>query len=218
MEIKYFVRTIGNREINIPIDYELIIDKEHKYTKSYIDALYKINDYNAVLMEDDIVLCKNFKEEIEKVINEHPTDIINFFSRPKDYFTTHYTNSFVYNQCTYFPKGLTKLLADEMMKCYIPEERVHRRIQRYGSLLCSVLIQLGIPHINYRPTLVQHIDKNSTYDGLTMMRNTIYFKDYLDEIGIDMTQAYSLENRKKLKELLDADRKKWYGEFEDDNF
>ena len=52
------------RKVDLPIDYEPIIDYEHRYVKSYINAMYKINDYNAVLMEDDIVVCKNFKKEI----------------------------------------------------------------------------------------------------------------------------------------------------------
>ena len=81
--IKYFVRTMEGRNVDLPIDYEPIIDYEHKYVKSYINALYKINEYDAVLMEDDIVLCKNFKEELEKVVDEYPDTIINFFSAPR---------------------------------------------------------------------------------------------------------------------------------------
>ena len=82
--IKYFVRTMEGRKVDLPIDYEPIIDYEHRYVKSYINAMYKINDYNAVLMEDDIVVCKNFKKEIEKVIKQYPNTIINFFSSPRN--------------------------------------------------------------------------------------------------------------------------------------
>ena len=209
MSIKYFIRTMEGRKVDLPEEYERIIDKEHRYTKSYIDALYKISDYDAVLLEDDIVLCKNFEEEIEKVISEHPNDIINFFTRPNTYFTTHYESTFSFNQCTYFPKGIAKFLADKIMEIYIPEEKCAQP-QRYGSLLSLVLVKNHIPHLIYRPCLVQHIDKTSTYDGLNLKRNSPYFKDYLDEIGIDMTQAYYKENYDKLIELLEADRKKWY--------
>ena len=211
MSIKYFVRTVEGRKVDLPEEYERIIDKEHRYTKSYIDALYKISDYDAVLLEDDIVLCKNFEEEIEKVVKQYPNMVINFFSKPDQYYTTHYSTAFSYNQCTFFPKGTAKILADEIMKIYTPEEKLVRP-QRYGSLLYLSLINLSMPHIDYRPTLVQHIDKKSTYDGLTLRRNTPYFKDYLDKIGIDMTQAYDKENNKKLYQLLEADRKKWYND------
>ena len=48
--IKYYVRTMEGRKDLLPDYFEKIIDKEHRYTKSYIDALYQINDYDAVLV------------------------------------------------------------------------------------------------------------------------------------------------------------------------
>lgn len=209
VNVKYFVRTMEGRPYDLPIECEKIIDYEHKYVKSYIDALYYINDYNAVLMEDDIILCKNFKEEIEKVINQYPNNIINFFSSPSKYYTTHFTDVFVYNQCTYFPKGITKFLADKMMEMYVDEVKYPKQ-QRYGSLLNIVLYENHIPHIVYRPTLVQHIDALSTRDAQNLGRNTPYFKDYLDEVGITMEEAYTKENQDKLKALLKRDRDIWY--------
>ena len=209
MEIKYFVRTIEDRSYDIPIEHEKIIDYNHKYVKAYIDALYHINDFNAVLMEDDIVLCKNFKEEIEKIINKYPNNIINFFSSPTKYYTTHFSSLFLYNQCTYFPKNITAHLANKMMEKYL-DENIYPNQQRYGSLLDIILIEEGIPHLIYRPTLVQHIDDKSTRDRPHMCRNTIYFKDYLDEIGITMEEAFYKDNQEKLQKLLDADREKWY--------
>ncbi len=209
MDIKYFVRTMEGRKVDIPINYEPIIDYEHRYVKSYINALYKINDYNAVLMEDDIILCNNFEEEITKVIEDYPNSIINFFTAPDRFFTTHYTERFNYNQCTYFPKGIASILADEMMKLYIPEETL-RLTQRYGHLLNRSLHNLSIPIVVYRPALVQHIDGISTYDNTMNSRNTIYFKNYLDKLGIEYMDAYKPENKKKLQELLDADREIWY--------
>lgn len=207
--MKYYVRTMPGRKDVLPDYFEKIIDTEGRYVKSYIDALYKISDYDAVLVEDDIVLCNNFKEEVEKVIAQYPTTIINFFSNPERYYTTHLTELFGYNQCTYFPRGLAKILADEMMKIYIPEENTIYK-QRYGRLLGVSLENLGIHHLVYRPCLVNHIDGTSTFDGKFNQRNTIYFKDYLDRLGITMEEAYKTENKKALKKLLDADKVVWY--------
>ena len=96
-----------------------------------------------------------------------------------------------------------------MMKLYIPEEK-QPKLQRYGALLSCVLQNLGINHLVYRPTLVNHIDGKSTFDNSKLQRNTIYFKDYLDELNITMEEAFNNENKNKLIGLLEKDRNKWY--------
>ena len=201
MNIKYFVRTTENSKVDYDLDYTEICDTKHQYVQSYIDALVVISDYDSVLLEDDCVLCNNFKEEIEKVISEHPNDIINFFSSPEDYMTSHYCTNFNYNQCTYFPKEICKKVIPEMQLLY---SRI-RNIQSYGALLGKALKLLGIPHYVYRPALVQHID----YRHKT--RNTLYFKDYLDKLNISIDDAFNLDNQSKLALLLNEDREKWHG-------
>ena len=201
MDIKYFVRTTKDSKVNYDLDYTEICDTKNQYIQSYIDALNLISNYDAVLLEDDCVLCKNFKEEIEKVINEHPNDIINFFSFPNDYMTSHYSANFNYNQCTYFPKELSKKIIPELQLTY---DKINYS-KSYGALLNKVLRRIGIIHYIYRPTLVQHIDPRCK------IRNTLYFKDYLDKLNISIEEAYKLENQSKLLELLNEDRKKWHG-------
>ena len=154
-----------------------------------------------------MVLCKNFKEEIEKVIAQYPDHIINFFTEPDSFFTTHFSSSFNFNQCTYFPKGITSTIAKNI------EDHIDDIPKYYGVALNKALTRLNIPHLRYRPSLVQHIDgKSILTDGKIFYRNTIYFKDYLDKLGIDMLQAYSKENKEKLSKMLEEDRVKWYKE------
>lgn len=205
MNIKYFVRTTNERIFNYDLDYKTFIDKEHKPVQSFIEALYQISDFDAVLLEDDLLLCNNFKEEIEKVIEQYPNDIINFFSEPFKYFTTHKTEFFAYNQCTYYPKGTAKIIADKMTeitkKC---------SSKSWNLIEHKALIALGIPHIVYRPALVQHKDvKSILNNGMKLKRSTLYYKDYLDKLNISYEEAYSVENRERLQKLLDADMEKW---------
>ena len=81
----------------------------------------------------------------------------------------------------------------------------------YGMLLNQALKRLGISHIAYRPCLVQHIDGISLFSKREFLgRNTMYFKDYLDKLNIKIEDAFTLENQKKLSELLEADRNLWY--------
>ena len=205
--IKYFVRSVEGRTFDYsPLEYETLIDTDHNSCLHYINTLDYIKDYDAVLMEDDLELCDNFQEEIEKVISQYPNTIINFFTMPVNFFTTHYSTAFAYNQCTYFPKGILYDIQPLMKKRY---NACHGRY--YGPILHRVLKEdLGIPHLIYRPALVQHKDVESILSKCKgMNRNTLYYKDYLDRLGIDLLDAVKPDNKKQLQEMLDADRTKW---------
>ena len=62
--MKYYVRTTLDRKLDktySQIDYEFLVDKEHKPIDSFIKQLEIISEYDAVLLEDDLILCNNFK-------------------------------------------------------------------------------------------------------------------------------------------------------------
>jgi len=196
--IKYFVRTTNDRIFEYNLEYETLVDLERKPVKSFIEQLKYISQWNSVLLEDDLILCKDFKARIEGVIKQYPDKVINFFTRPNDWYTTHASNNFLYNQCTYYPKGLAMDIALEMEKVWkmLPNAQ-------YDTLECNALNRLGLSHVQYRPCLVQHLDNDSlvgnTADGF---RRTPYFIDYLDELNINYENAFTIENRNKLQKLL----------------
>jgi hypothetical protein len=195
--IKYFVRTTGERTFDYDLNYELLIDKEKKPVESFIKQLKYISQFDSVLLEDDLILCKDFKDKIEDVIKQYPNDIINFFYNPSTYFTTHYGSAFCWNQCTYYPKGISLRVAEEM-------GRIQKNLpnMQYDLLENVALQNLGIRHVVYRPCLVQHIDESSLIqkNDSWFNRRTIYFEDYLNELGIKYEDAYKPENRKKLQQ------------------
>ena len=204
--MNYYVRTTGDRVLDnsySQIPYTLIVDKDYKPIDSFINALYQISNDDAVLLEDDLILCGNFNEEIQKVINQYPNRIINFFVSPIAYFVTHETNGIIFNQCTYYPKGVAKQLADIMIN--IPR-RIDRRKNMYSLIEYQALKQLGIKVIQYRPCLVQHLDTGTLlFDKTTGLRRTPYFLDYLNELGITYEEAGSMENQRKLREIMKKD-------------
>lgn len=73
----------------------------------------------------------------------------------------------------------------------------------YDYIERMALTNLGEYHIVYRPSLVQHMDGRSIIQNKipVLNRETIYFEDYLNELGIDYKDAYTLENRSKLNRL-----------------
>lgn len=199
--IKYFVRTTEDRVLDesfSQIDYELLVDKEHNSGKAFLEQLQYIStlDCDAVILEDDIILCNNFKERIEKVISEHPSDIINFFTDPMKYFDSQYSIDFIYNQCTYYPKGIIGNIPKIIIKRHFQNKSQEVMMKRYLSSTCS-------KHYRYRPCLVQHIDKGSLMNhNVNFCRRSPYFIDYLDELGIDYKDANTPENKIKLTNLM----------------
>lgn len=199
--IKYFVRTTGERQFNYdPLEVTPLYDYEHKPIDSFIEQLEIISEYDSVLMEDDLILCKNFQEEIEKVIAQYPDKVINFFTEPDVYVTTYIrSEKFTYNQCTYYPKGVAKQIAEQMRKI---RKNFPTNNMWYSKIESAALLSLGMTHVIYRPCLVQHNDTKSILYGLfdkdVRTRTTLWFKDYIDELGVPYEKAYTQENLIKL--------------------
>lgn len=200
--IKYFIRTTRERALDESIsrelgeDYTLLIDTEHKPIDSFIKQLSSISEYDSVLLEDDVVLCKNFKMRIEKAISEYPDRLINFFTDWSLYFTTHTTlGIFRSNQCTYYPKGLSNTISDKMKELYSSKVG-------YDVIEHWALQTLSIPHVKYRPCLVQHIDYKSIITPGIYSRRSPYFIDYLEELKISYEEAYL--HKEELTELMNS--------------
>ncbi len=207
MEIKYFVRTTGDRVLDKSleqIDYTLIIDKSYDPFGSFVKALLDNCDYNFVLLEDDVVLCHDFKAKIEAVINEHPNDIINFYTRPMEYFTSQWSLDFHFNQCTYYPKGITKNIINKMIELHTYAVEHNLDYGGYDIYESNSLRKLNIPHFQFRPCLVQHNDHNSLISSSHDNRVTPYFVDYIDTLGIDYNSKETLLSYNKLILQRDA--------------
>lgn len=204
--IKYFIRTNGKRSFSYPeINPTILLDKNKDYIESFINQLEIISEYDAVLLEDDVKLCENFKDKIEQVIMQNPHTVINFFSKPYRYISTHINTEFVFNQCTYYPKGVAKQIATKMRE--LRAGRYHM-LKQYDDLESMAMLSLCIPHLIYRPCLVQHKDTASLI-GNGYNKTTIYFEDYLNQLGIKYEDAYTQENVDKLTKLLEEDKKTW---------
>ena len=201
--IKYFVRTTNERILDrtyAQIDYKKLVDLEHNPVKSFIEQLKIINDFDSVLLEDDLILCKDFKNKIEEIINQYSNEIINFFTVPMMYFKTKKDFGFCYNQCTYYPKGKALLIANEIE--YILKNDIHyKNCPQYDILENRALFNLNIKHIKYRPCLVQHLDKDTLIQHESHNpRRSPYFIDYLEKLEISYKEAYKYKD--KLVEIL----------------
>ena len=197
---KYYIRTTGERildESYNQIPYTKLVDKDHRYVAFFIEQLEKYGNEDIVIIEDDCILCKNFKERIESVIAQYPNKIINFFQLPtRKYFKTHESTEYLQNQCTYYPKGLTIKLARKMRE--ILEKNPKIRTDVCEDL---ALKELKETHVKYRPCLVQHLNFDSLLNNKVGSKRTPFFIDYLDELKLDYNNL-SKNDIKKLEMKL----------------
>jgi hypothetical protein len=78
---------------------------ERDAVAAFIGALELAGDGAAVHMEDDVILTRDFRKKLEKVIYAHPETVIQFFSmRTADLaIGSRLDRNFIMNQCVYLP-------------------------------------------------------------------------------------------------------------------
>ena len=201
--IKYYLRTTGERKVDSSfnqIDYSLLLDKEKRISEIFGDQLLSVSDNNCVLLEDDIVLCRNFKERIESVISKYPDTIINFFSFPNELKGSEFSHIFAYNQCTYYPASMLKFLGQEISKnqhkkgyLETPEKAIKRVFKEYN-----------LTYYKFKPYLVQHLDYNSEIgnDKVVFRRRSPFFIDYIDDLNINYEDIFQAKNQIRLNEYM----------------
>lgn len=216
--MKYFIRTTGVRKLDKTykqIEYTKLLNvNDTNPTVSFINNLYGVlryldvtNEQGAILLEDDLELCDDFDNEINKAVKLYPNKIINFFSNPFNGMDTYECSLFTYNQCTYYPKEILKDLCDVMSKLYYNDYKEY--YTNYELLVHDGLCKLKQTHMVYRPFLVQHKDLNSLMGHNNKKKRTIYYKNYLDKLHITLAEARWQKNIDKLTILLQEDVERW---------
>lgn len=134
-------------------------DEYHDAMKSYLHVCKNIvGDNPAVLLEDDIILTSNFTEKIERIINEYPEILINFFSLSKKHTAPHFKRGREYcmNQCEYFPKGFAR----KVVEAYQVWPDREKEPNAYDYLV-GYAWGYGKPYLVWCPSLVQHREVKS---------------------------------------------------------
>lgn len=192
--MKYIVRTVSwvdERLRNVEViksvipDIVVLTDTKRDGWNTYFEAMRMLNETGGVLLEDDVILCKGFKERIEGVISQKPDDLINFFERPKvSWCTTKYVGGSQYssNLCTYYPPNLPIEFLKEYKNFRESKPDKHMGLG-YDCLMAHTLVKLKRKYWRIRPCLVQHSMFKSTINNRALDRQTDYFIDDLIKNG-----------------------------------
>lgn len=153
---------------------DMVLDKSFKQIEGMYETCYNGNametflkslemsqDDDCLNLEDDIILCDDFIDEITKVISKHPKSVITFFTLKDVKETTAMAGrTFCMNQCVYMPKWFNKILLDYYPK-WKHTERGKANPTGYDYMMGDLLSILGEKYILSVPCLVQHMEMKS---------------------------------------------------------
>jgi len=135
-------------------DAEWCHDTKRNAMQTYLAALAMAGNDPVVIMEDDILLTRNFRAKLESAIAEHPINVIQFFSMRKADLTagSRWDRNFMMNQCVYLPP----FLAAELLAWAKALHDITVRWQGTDSLLRDFLYSRKEKHWIHVPSLVNH--------------------------------------------------------------
>lgn len=191
--MRYTARTVAwsdERKENIAImkteipELEVFTDSVGDGYGIFFEICRSINETGGVVLEDDVQLCRDFKNRLETVVSEKGKgEVISFFERPKNELDTAYIggSNFLWMQCVYLPPGLPEKIVG-----YHDEFKANRPEQWKGMatdmLIAYTLVQEKIKYWRIRPTLVQHLPFDSVIGSRPRNRQTCYFIDDLEGV------------------------------------
>lgn len=157
-------------------------DGIHSSMATFLQALKIAGDEPHIHLEDDVILCRNFKELSDAVIAEHEHDLIQFFSMRKDDLTvgSRYVagRQFAMNQCTYFPKGLAKAIAGYYDEWRAQGDNATKYTAPFDTLMAAYMAKERMRYWTSIPCLVQHAHEVSAINPRrSSKRQASCFKD-----------------------------------------
>lgn len=142
-------------------DVEVILDQKHNAFDTWQRKLLSAGDDPCVFLEDDVILCDGFRDEIEKVIEQYPNMMISFFTLRKiDRPTVMRGADFCMNQCYYLPEKMARKIYEYSFE-WLKTERGKANPTGYDYCMADWLKEHKLRYILWSPSLVQHKQQKS---------------------------------------------------------
>lgn len=175
--MKYVIRKVPERDTSylerlLP-NAEIYNDVDHiGALYSFLDVLKKTDD-DALYIQDDMLLCKNFETKAQKIINERPNDVIVFSNFTIDKSSKEVTTQGYWSArkggwllCTYIPHEIAQgfLLWWSLGKYQKYDKRWITR-QYDDAYFCRFLEEIKKEVFVIIPNLAGHPKNHSVIDG-----------------------------------------------------
>lgn len=158
--LNYIVRMIPDRARYLPSivaeipNVIIIMDRHRKPMETFLNALSIAGEKPTVHLEDDVILCKDFRVRAERIIEQYPDSVIQFFSMRSDDIKIgqRWDNSFCSSMCFYLPYNYSTLI-----RRYYPRwERREEHPTAYDYLVNDFLRDRKERYLIVVPNLADH--------------------------------------------------------------
>lgn len=145
------------------------------------------NVYDGVVMlEDDVILSKDFRSHLNRVLSTHSGDVVQFFERAlaQKPLTGGWKNGAEFFSCVcyYMPARFTKVFSNHRNREEFREYFAKKHEPWGYPIDCYIAHVLGRNKMVYwreMPYIVQHSALQSTFKGRSTKRQSKYFIDDL---------------------------------------
>lgn len=144
---------------------EVVWDRTFSIMDTWRSLLHRIGSDPAIVLEDDVVLARDWRARVEEAIAEHPDAVIQFFSRFAPNPGWRRPLTYEMNQCHYLPAG-----AAVSLLAYAEGWEERPAEFDYQSTACDRIIgywlrDRGQRYWQVTPSLVQHLEWESVVDA-----------------------------------------------------
>ena len=154
---------------------EFCFDRVRDHWETFTRALEMAGEDSHIAMEEDVVLCRGFRDKVEAAIAERPKNVIQFFSMRRDDKTigSRWCRSFCMNQCTYFPAGYSS----KVLAFSVSWSRRSEHPTGTDLMVNDFLRARKEQHWIHVPSLVDHLPLRSEIGKRSRGRRSLTFTD-----------------------------------------
>ena len=132
-----------------------VINCDGRPMTTFYRCLLAAGETASLMFEDDVTLCRGFKEKVSAVVEDNPGRLITFFSLRTmgvEGLTELPGSSYLMNQCYYLPPGMAAGIA-EYLKTW---PRIKEHPTGFDLVIRDYLVHTKTKYLLHEPSLVQH--------------------------------------------------------------